>query len=121
MWQETRLSYAERARACKTCEVLSRELQSQKELVGHLLEHSLFKPTEIKYESPNKQVGSETFNRVPPTSIRTWEATRAVLEAKDAEEFAKQQALKKQAEIDRLAKANSVKDLEKELGVEDAV
>lgn len=118
--QETRLSYRERERACRTCEVLSRELQSQKELVGHLLEHSLFKP-ESKPEPVNKVMGGDTFNRVPPTSIRTWESTRAVLEAKDAEEFARQQALKKQAEIDRLAKANSVKDLEKELGVEDAV
>lgn len=117
--QETRLSYRERERACRTCEVLQRELESQKSLVSMLLTRLLNEPKlpSVVNEPVNKVMGSDTFNRVPPTSIRTWESTRAVLEAKDAEEFARQQALKKQAEIDKLAKANSVPELEKELGV----
>ena len=118
--QETRLSYRERARACKTCAVYERELQSQKSLVSMLLNRLLKEPEFPVHQAINKAVGSDTFNRVPPTSIRTWEATRAILEAKDAEEHAHKQALKKQEEIDRLAKANSVPELEKELGVENA-
>ena len=121
-WLLVRQEFKENTRACKTCSVLRLELDRAHVKNDKLLEQILAKPVQPevgKENLINRLIEPREFKPVP-TSIKHWEQTRAILEAKDAEEFARKNAIKKQEEIDKLAKASTTEQLEEALEIKNA-
>lgn len=106
--QETKLTKLERQRSCRTCEVLTRELEHARAEKNRLLNELLDKPKApmIPDIPAIKPIGTGMME-VP--QFKSWEAKRRALEAED---LRKAQVIEEQKKLDQINK------LEKEVGLD---